>query len=297
MTVLRKLNWECLTQVLVLLTLDGLLFTALISDKMKYYVHPRIERYVWFAVAALLIIVFSILPELFKPKHKINIFPCLILIIPIMTGFTLPATPTGTATIQIGNNVSIVAAQAEDKSSSLQENDFSKVGDSQSNVSSEDQLISNGSDTSEASNDGSQIEDTTTPSKVDSQKPFNADADFITVSDEDYVQWYIDAYTNPEKYDGKTVKIKGIVFKMDDFDKNEFVPARMSMTCCAADLAPYGFMCKSTDVPKWKTDQWVYVTAKIKVEYEPHMEMKLPVLYATEITKAEKPKEELIYLY
>lgn len=46
-----------------------------------------------------------------------------------------------------------------------------------------------------------------------------------------------------------------------------------------------------------KIDQWVYVTAKIKVEYEPHMKMKMPVLYATEITKAEKPKDELVYPY
>lgn len=252
---MRKINWECLAQITILLVLDSLLFIGLITDKMKYYVHPRIEKYVWFSVIGLALIILSMVPMLFKPKHKNNILSCMILLIPIMTGFALPAASTSSSTSAGMDNVQKVQIQT-DTSIVIQPSD----------------------------REASQFEGNSVP-------------DFITVSDEEYLDWYMDAYTNPAKYDGKTVKLKGFVFRMVEFNKNEFVPARMSMVCCAADLIPYGFICKSDTAAEWKNDQWVYVTAKIKVEYEPHMGMELPVLYATDIIAAEKPEEEFVYPY
>jgi TIGR03943 family protein len=232
---MKRINREVLARITVLLVLTALLIHTLLTDKIKYYVHPRLEKYIWFSAVAILIISLAMLPELFKPKHKVNLLSCLIILIPVATGLLVPVTPTGTANIQTG---------------------------------------------------------TTTA------KPhYEINSDFINVSDEDYMKWYTDAFENPQKYNNKRVRIKGIVFRTNDFEKNEFVPARMSMVCCAADLAAYGFICKYEAAGKLKTDQWVYVTAKIKVEYEPHMKKEMPVLYAISVTSAVKPEQELVYPY
>ncbi|AEY67876.1 TIGR03943 family protein [Clostridium sp. BNL1100] len=123
------------------------------------------------------------------------------------------------------------------------------------------------------------------------------DTDIVNISDDEYLKWYTDACENPDKYDNKTVRVKGTVFRMDGFSRNEFIPARMSMVCCAADLVPYGFICKYRDAEKWKNGEWVYVTAKIKIEYEPHMKKEMPILYGISVTPAQKPENELVYPY
>ncbi len=124
---------------------------------------------------------------------------------------------------------------------------------------------------------------------------FKADNHIVNISDDEYLKWYNEASENPYKYNSETVRIKGMVFRMDGFSKNEFVPARMSMVCCAADLVPYGFKCKYKNAEKWKNGEWVYVTARIKVEYEPHLKKEMPVLYGISIAPAQKPENELVY--
>lgn len=232
---MRRVNLECLSQILVLLLMDILLFYVFVTGNIKYYVHPRLEKYILFSAAVLPVIALSLLPGLFRPKRRVNLLPCLVLLVPLATGFLIPATSTGIANIQTG---STTAAQ-----------------------------------------------------------PFDSSPDFIRVSDEDYMKWYTDACDHPEKYDGKTIKIKGVVFRMDGFAANEFVPARMSMVCCAADMAAYGFICRYDAAPALKNDQWVYVTAKIKVEYELRMKKRMPILYAISVASAVKPDKELVYPY
>ncbi len=126
---------------------------------------------------------------------------------------------------------------------------------------------------------------------------FETDADIYNISDDEYLKWYSDASENPYKYDSKKVRIKGMVFRMEGFHSNEFIPARMSMMCCAADLVPFGFICRCEDAEKLENGEWVYVTAKIKVEYEPHMKKEMPVLYAISLNPAQKPENELVYPY
>ncbi len=119
----------------------------------------------------------------------------------------------------------------------------------------------------------------------------------VNISDDEYLKWYTEAGENPEKYNSKTVRIKGMVFRVEGFGRNEFVPVRMAMVHCAADLVPYGFMCRYEDAEKWENGEWVYVTAQIKVEYETHMKKEMPILYAISVTPAQKPENELIYPY
>lgn len=277
---MKKINWECLAQMAVLFVIDGLLLAMLVTDRLKYYVHPRLEKYVWFAVAGLFFVALSFLPLLFKPRHKLNLLPCVILLIPIMSGFTLQySAPTGTAGIQAaavgsGPDSRAIVQDTPVAENSTQQADGTGPGENQNTPS-----------------------DSASQNNVILEEDFNAEGDFITISDEDYGKWYMDAYINPQKYNGKTVKLKGTVFRMEGFDKNEFVPARMYMACCAADLSPIGFICKSSQAEKLKDNEWVYVTAKIKVEYEKHMDETTLVLYADTVAPAEKPREELVYLY
>ena len=137
--------------------------------------------------------------------------------------------------------------------------------------------------------DGSQLE-------FEEELPFDINADVIEISDVDYGIWYIDAMDHPEKYAGKTLQYKGMVYKNPRLPKGYFVPGRMAMTCCADDTAFIGFLCKSSHAEELKNKQWVTITAKAYVEKRAEYSGEDGVvLRATHITSAEKPEEELVY--
>ncbi len=250
---MKKINFECLMQIVILLIMTGILITALLMDAIKHYIHPRTNKYLWFSAVALLAIALSMLPALFRPKRKANYFSCLILLIPIISGTIIPATSGGY----------------------LRENDQlnnpQRTSVKQSSLNAYKSL-----------------------NRTNSEK-HNAENHISVVGDDEYLKWYMKVSNDPEAYRGKTIKVKGRVFKREDFNMNEFVLARMAMSCCAADLAPVGFLCKSDRAREFKNGEWIYITAVIKIEYEQHMKSKLPVLYAHDIIRTEKPEVEYVY--
>ena len=125
--------------------------------------------------------------------------------------------------------------------------------------------------------------------------PFDLDAPIIEISDPDYGLWYMDAMNDPAKYEGKTVRLKGMVFRGKNFPDDEFVPGRFGMVCCADDVTFIGFICRTKQAKSLQQEDWVTVTAKVATEYYPQYRGDGPVLYATSIEPAEKPEEELVY--
>ncbi|MEF9939489.1 MAG: GTP-binding protein [Clostridium sp.] len=121
--------------------------------------------------------------------------------------------------------------------------------------------------------------------------PYDVSADVIEISPEAYGIWYIDTLDKPERYKGKTVEFTAMVLKAPEFPKNYFVPGRMAMTCCEADMAFLGFMCKARNARLLESKQWVKVRAKIEYEYSSEYEGDGPMLYADCVEAAPEIKE------
>ena len=117
----------------------------------------------------------------------------------------------------------------------------------------------------------------------------------IEIPNEDYGIWYLDARDHADTYNGKKVSFTGMVLKSREFAKNEFVPGRMAMTCCADDTTFLGFVCKSDEARHLKTGKWVNVVAKVKYEFVPAYGETGPVLYAISVEETEPLKDELVY--
>ncbi len=74
---------------------------------------------------------------------------------------------------------------------------------------------------------------------------------------------------------------------------NEFVPARLLMYCCTADLSPCGIICEYDKASELKENSWVTVTGVIHIgQYQGKDE---PQITVTSITSADKPKKEYVY--
>ncbi len=126
--------------------------------------------------------------------------------------------------------------------------------------------------------------------------PFDLDADEIDISDEDFGLWYIDASSEPDKYDGKIVKFKAHVLVTDQLPKGWIVPGRHGMVCCADDIAFLGFACYAGDkFGKIENKAWYNIKAKIHIEELAQYKGAGPVLTLMQLEKANPPKEEIVY--
>ena len=97
------------------------------------------------------------------------------------------------------------------------------------------------------------------------------------MNDEDFGIWYVDASDQPDRYVGKKIHFRGMVFKPKQYGKNAFVPGRFAMTCCVEDITFVGFKCYYDGSKNLIDRQWVDVTATIKKEYYPDFEGDGPV--------------------
>ncbi len=131
--------------------------------------------------------------------------------------------------------------------------------------------------------------------------PFDLSKPEIAIADEDFGLWYMDAMDNPEKYDGKIIKTKAVVYKPKQYaKKGMFAPGRFAMTCCVDDIRFIGFKCICDSDTQRQLDAFVdrdfiNLTAKAKVEFCKEYKAPGVVLYATDIAPADKPQDELVY--
>lgn len=128
--------------------------------------------------------------------------------------------------------------------------------------------------------------------------PFDVEADVIEIEDRDYALWFRDFSEDIQKYDGKTVRFKGIVGIDKKMKPGCAICGRHVMTCCIDDLEFKGLVC--ADVPesaKLKNRDWIILTAGISMEYHELYKKSGPVLHVLDIKKAEKPEQEIATFY
>ena len=132
---------------------------------------------------------------------------------------------------------------------------------------------------------------------IEDPLPYDVNAPVIEVKDEDFAIFYRDMTDEFEKYNGKTVRFKGIVALDPSLPKGSFAIGRHIMTCCEADIAYRGVVAKSNGAMKLETRDWVIVEGKLAVEYSKLYRSTGPVLTVTNIERATKPTQEVATFY
>ncbi len=124
--------------------------------------------------------------------------------------------------------------------------------------------------------------------------PFDVEAQEIAIEPEDFGVWYMDCNDEPEKYKGKIVKFLAQVCQTPRVSKNQFVPGRFAMTCCADDIEFIGYPCTYDGAKELNQRDWITVTAKVGVKFHSIYDGKGPVLTAVKVEPAEKPLNDVV---
>lgn len=127
------------------------------------------------------------------------------------------------------------------------------------------------------------------------QLPYDINAEIIEIADEDFGLWHIDMIDHQENYEGKTVKVKGLIRKSPKLSAQQAVFGRHAMTCCADDVQFMGFLCYTDDFSRIPDNSYVTITARIEFKYMKEYGDVGPVFFADEVLPAEKPADEMVY--
>ena len=133
--------------------------------------------------------------------------------------------------------------------------------------------------------------------EIEDPLPFDKNADVIEIADEDYALWYRDLSEEMSSYEGKTVKIKGIIATDPRLSNRSVIVGRHVMTCCADDIQYSGLVCVFKEPHKLKTRDWITVKGRIKLEKTALYRQQGPVLYVESTEFAVPPKQEVATFY
>lgn len=132
---------------------------------------------------------------------------------------------------------------------------------------------------------------------IEDPLPFDADADVIELSDEDYAFWYRDMTEDLSKYDGKAMKFKGIIVTDSRLSPKSAIIGRHVMTCCIDDIQYSGMICVFKNEVNLKTRDWITVKGTLKIEPHKLYKNKGPVFYVASTEFAVPPKQEVATFY
>ena len=124
---------------------------------------------------------------------------------------------------------------------------------------------------------------------IEDPMPFDINAPVVTIQDEDFALWYRDVTEEPQKYHGKTVRLKGQVAMLRREKKGMFAPGRFVMTCCVDDIEFCGIPCVYAKSEQLEPRSWVMVTAKITAEKHPLYKGDLGPVLAAELVEPAEP--------
>ncbi len=123
--------------------------------------------------------------------------------------------------------------------------------------------------------------------------PFDIEAPVIEVGDDAYALWYRDMAEGMDRYDGKTVRVKGLVAQKRGLSAGEFIFGRNVMTCCIQDMQFAGLVARLSGQEKPVPKTWITLTAKISIRAHSVYGRRGPVLQVLTWEKAETPDQEI----
>lgn len=132
---------------------------------------------------------------------------------------------------------------------------------------------------------------------IEDPLPYDLNADVVEIKDEDFAIFYRDMVDEFEKYNGKTLRFKGIVALDSALPGGHFAIGRHIMTCCQDDIAYRGVVAKGMGDIKLATRDWAIVEGVLAEEYSKLYGGKGPVLTVKKIERAIKPEQELATFY
>ena len=294
-TGINFVNLNFLTLVLFLI----LIITLFLSGDIQYYVHPKmhIPLYIGAIIVLLMICGFFCdrsISETLKPRDLVFFIPTILaLLYP-------PELLEERMSKNRGSEFSINTSPRESPSSSPTESSYTSPTESLSTSpvesSTYSDLMADRNVIINIKNPEAWKEDSTenkTDKSINNTQAGSEKDKVVTIDESNYTNSLTDIYLNIKAYVNRKISISGFAYHLDTLEKNQFVIARLVITCCAADAAIVGLVCTIKKKREISFDNWYQITGTI--QQLSHRDEIVPQIVVSSIQPIEKP--EVIFVY
>ena len=218
-----------------------------------------------------------------ESSKKKKVFSYSIIILPIITGFLVPAKTLDASVAEKKGGMMIISQKTQDK----------KLIDYAESVMSSE-TNGNMDEFGYAEDPNLAIEKKELPKNEYSKlRERLAKKSTVSMDNENYTVYYNDILENLPKYIGKKIKFTGFVLKEKSFKQNQLVISRFLITHCIADASILGFLSEFPEAPNLKEDTWLEATGTIsKSTYKGET---MPTIKINNWRKIKEPKKPYIY--
>lgn len=117
--------------------------------------------------------------------------------------------------------------------------------------------------------------------------------DMVTLEKDSYTNILQAVHENLNEYVGIKIKFSGYVYRLIDFDENQFVLARdMIINEDGTQYVVVGFLCESKKIKDFKDGEWIEIIGEIeKGEYH---KQEIPLIKVSEINKIDVPEDPFV---
>lgn len=265
----QRFNVQIFLEILCFTVFGGIILYLVISGRYLLYIAPKLKPYLYFTAIIMGVWALAGIGRLFYFQYRIHVNHCFLLVIPALL-LILPHAPLRAA-------------------------DFSG-----NYVGGSGKSLDYVTDSSGTGNENAGLEEIDNEAETpDSGGLPGLDRNHRTihVSDEYFGMWFSEIYMNMEQYEGYTLTMTGFVYKDPELIKdNEFVPARLAMTCCVADLELAGVTCRYEKASELEAGSWITVEGTLLLNYKEYNGKQYadPLI---EVTKVEPAEEVEGYVY
>ncbi|MFJ5716863.1 TIGR03943 family putative permease subunit [Neobacillus sp. NPDC093127] len=260
----EKKTYHHLIRGIILIGFMLLLLKLLLTNNITLFIAPKMDGFIYFTLFVILLLGVLLIfrgtseenahydceceGEHSYPKSKLkSLFLYSIFIIPITTGLlfadhVLDSSVAKNRTLKLGADTQ----------------DMTKIQPAKKNKESSDP----GQPDSSPAPSSAEMPEPLSQAEYSSLTSNLLQATSINVTDDTYVPMVNIIQENMEKMLGKTITIKGFIYREKNFFQDQIVIARYGITCCVADASVYGIMAKGkiANLPK---DKWIQVTGAI----------------------------------
>lgn len=249
------------------------------TNKLTLFVHPKMVKYVKFALYFFIILVAFQGKKIFthkKPKRlKLGY---IMFLIPLTLGFLLK--PEGVSADSAINKGFSLTSQLKINS-----------------LKHKHTVLADGTeicdiDTISTENDNATLKESLERSSLLKEKT-------ITMTSSSFIETYEDIYGNLHNHVGKAINMKGFIYMQKGLNSDEFILSRIVVSCCAADAQLVGILCDYSKGELLTEGTWVNIEGTLgEREYVDDKNGEISVIPIIKVKKLEisnKQGNEYIY--
>ncbi|MGV2941654.1 TIGR03943 family protein [Mesobacillus sp. LC4] len=223
----------------------------------------------------------------------------LIIVLPLLSGFMLPAKVLDSAIADKKGAMLSIAGSSKSgqenqaKSEKTEQADSQGIGDDTQPPEKSDDQAEQGSAIPEGTETATGYENLMTDEEYNKEMQELESESTIFFNDSIYSSYYEAISSDIDQYQGRKVSLYGFVYKEEGFAENQLVVSRFLVTHCVADASIIGFLSEFPDAATIEKDTWIKIEGFI--ETGSYMDTPIPLVKVSKWEITEEP--EVPYLY